>query len=107
MKRTSPSSRLVRMAARSPARSMAGPDVELVGDDVGERGLAETRRTGEQEVIGRLSSLASGFEDDREPLLQLGLADELGQPARPEAGLLRLVVAGQGLWGEEFFAHRR
>ena len=32
MNKTSPSSRFVRMAARSPVRSMAGPDVVLMLD---------------------------------------------------------------------------
>ena len=56
MNSTSPSSRLVRIAARSPARSSAGPlviaqrDVELGGDDAGEatscRGPAGRRTAG-------------------------------------------------------------
>ena len=53
MNSTSPSSSLVRMAARSPARSSAGPDVmcsvhaHLGGDDARQRGLAQAGWPGE------------------------------------------------------------
>ena len=66
------------MAARSPARSSAGPgrDVELHphlgGDDAGQRGLAEPGRPGEQQVVGGLAPPAGGLEDHRQVLLQLG-----------------------------------
>ena len=71
MKRTSPSSRLVRMAARSPARSRAGPEVmcrphaHLVGDDAGQRGLAQAGRAGEEQVVGGLAPPAGRLEEDR------------------------------------------
>ncbi len=54
MKRTSPSWRSVRSAARSPARTRTGPgghpepDPHLGGHDAGQRGLAQPGRPGEQ-----------------------------------------------------------
>ena len=59
MNSTSPSPRLVRIAARSPARSIAGPLViriggaQLGGDDHRQGGLAEPGRAGQQDVVGR------------------------------------------------------
>src|SRR5439155_13681202 len=65
------------------------PRIELVGDDAGERGLAEARRTGEQEVVERLATPLRRPQHDLEMLTEAGLADELGQPARPQRGLPR------------------
>ena len=82
------------MAARSPARSSAGPlvtrrrDVELGGDDAGERGLADPGGPGEQEVVDRLATLTGGRQQDLEVLLEPGLADELVEPPRPQRRLL-------------------
>ena len=42
-------------------------------------------------MVGRLTSLAGGFEHDREVLLQLRLADELGKGAR-SMGLVALAL---------------
>ena len=60
MKRTSPSCRSVSRAARSPephqhrARGDPQADTELGGHDAGQRGLAETRGAGEEQVVGGL-----------------------------------------------------
>ena len=66
---------------------MAGPLVtrtvapHLVGDDVGERGLAEAGRAVEQDVIERLAALQGGVERDAELLADDLLADALVEPA--------------------------
>ena len=57
----------------------------LGGDDAGQRGLAQARRAGEQQVVDGLGAPAGRLEDDLEVLLELGLADELGERARPQA----------------------
>ncbi len=68
-----------------------GRDVQvhphLGGDDAGERGLAEPGRPGEQQVVDRLATVAGGLEHDREVLLELALADELGEGTRPQPGV--------------------
>ena len=59
MNSTSPSIRVDSIAARSPARSIAGPAgdpegrAQLGGDDHGEAGLAQPRRPGQQHVVRR------------------------------------------------------
>ena len=86
------------------ARGHVEVRAELVRDDARERGLAETGRPGEQEVVGRLPTAARRLEDDAEVLLQLGLPDELGERARPQADLEREVPrVGRGL--EQLFTH--
>ena len=79
---------------------------ELGGDDVRQRGLAQPRRTGEQEVIGRLASTGGGLEDDREVLADLRLAVELREAARSEPELFDDGVFLDRLGAEQLFAHR-
>ena len=67
----------------STLRSRAGPDVvctltsSLVGDDAGERRLAEPRRTGEQDMVERVSAVASRLHEDLKLLLDGRLAHEV------------------------------
>ena len=95
MKRTSPSSRLVRIAARSPARSSAGPLVIRHATSISVATiparvvLPRPGRPGEQHVVDGLAALAGRPQHDLEVLLEPGLTDELGQPPRPQRGLLR------------------
>ena len=72
MKRTSPSSRLVRMAARSPARSRAGPDVTCEARRPSRwrrcRPCVVLPRPGgpaKQEVVGGLAPAPGRLQDDR------------------------------------------
>ena len=93
-----------------PFDGRAGRDVqahaELGGDDVGQRGLAQAGRSGEQEVIGRLPSARGRLEDDRQVLSDLGLPDELGQVTRPQTDLVGdLFFAFDRFGAEELFAH--
>ena len=81
------------MAARSPARTRAGPGrdakagAHLVGHDARQRGLPQARRPGEQQMIRGLAPPPGRLEHDLEMLLELGLADELAQPAGPQGDL--------------------
>ena len=90
MNSTSPSSSWVRMAARSPARSRAGPDVMCRWTPISAATmpasvvLPRPGRTGEQQVVGGLAAPAGRLEDDLEVLLELGLADELVEPPGPQ-----------------------
>ena len=113
MKSTSPSPSWLSMAARSPARSMAGTggDVDrhahLGGDDPRQARLAKPGWPGEEHVVDRLAPPARRLEDDLEVALQLGLADELGERARPEARLGGdLDLVAQLLGPQQLLAHR-
>src|SRR5207249_11861574 len=72
------------------------PRIELVGDDAGERGLAEARRTGEQEVVERLATPLRRPQHDLEMLTEAAAADQLRQPARPQGGLRPDLDRGGG-----------
>src|SRR5215813_11337870 len=66
-KRMSRSFRLVRMPMRSPPRSSDGRR-HLVGQDGGQRGLAQAGRPGEQHMIERLAALARRLDGHAEAL---------------------------------------
>ncbi len=68
-------------------------DVELRGDDLRERGLAEPRRAGEQHVVQRLAAGCGGGDRHRELILQPLLTDEVLQAARPQTAVK--LVLGQ------------
>ena len=87
------------------ARCDVEVDPHLGGDDAGQRGLAEPWRPGEEEVIDRLPAAASRLEHDREVLLELALADELGQGARSQSGLDHLLDVGGDARLEELIPH--
>ena len=57
----------------------------LGGDDARQRGLAQPWRPGEQHVVDRLVAAAGRAEHDVEVLLELRLADELGEMLRSQA----------------------
>ena len=82
------------MAARSPARSSAGPEVIRRPTPISAATmparvvLPRPGRAREQQVVDGLAAPPGRLEDDREVLLELGLADELGQRAGPQADLL-------------------
>ena len=58
--------------------------LELVGHDLGERGLAEAGRAGEQHVVERLAARPGRLDEDRELLLHALLADEVGEALRAQ-----------------------
>ena len=76
---------------RSGGLAQARP--HLVGDDVGECGLAEPRGTEEEHVVERLVTLAGRADEDLELVPHRPLADVLREPARAQAllgaGILR------------------
>ena len=75
---------LDRRAARQPQRPAA-----LVRDDHRERRLAEARRAGEQDVVGRALLDARGVEQQLQLAAHLLLADELRERGRPQRALDR------------------
>src|SRR5947209_19863423 len=67
-------------------------DAELVGDDVRERRLAETRRATEQDVLDRLVPAPRGLQEDAEVVAHLLLADIVVEQARSERQVELVVV---------------
>jgi hypothetical protein len=87
------------MAVRSPwicrpGRRSAGSHVQFVGDDGGQRGLAQAGRAEEQHVVQRLAAGFGGFQGDGQLLFGFGLADELAQPAGAQFQLKALLFVG-------------
>ena len=72
------------------------------GEDGTERGLAKSRRPREQHVVDGLTSPPCGFDQDRQPFLEGGLADEVLHASGPKTGLDRLILRISG-WGEQPF----
>ncbi len=85
MKRMSCSRRLVRIAARSPGRSMAGPLVMRMATPVSwARMFASVVLPSpggpvEEQVVQRFATFARGFDGDLDVLLDALLAGELAQ----------------------------
>src|SRR5690606_27254029 len=68
----------------------------LPSEDVGERGLAEPRRTRQKDVIERLAAVAGGLHVDAQVFLVLALADEVVERLRGgDAG--QPLVGGVGV----------
>ena len=91
------------MPARSPGFSSTGPEVartavaQLVGDDVGQRRLAEARRAVQQHVIERLAALLRGRDRHLQVLADAVLPDVLVEHARAQSRfVLRVLVDAHG-----------
>ena len=65
---------------------------QFVGDDGGQRGLAQARRAVEQNVIERFAARLRGLDGDRQIFFYLGLSDELRQALRAQLQLERRIV---------------
>ena len=81
-------------------------DAELARDDLGERGLAEAGRAGEQDMVERLAARARGVDEDLEVGARLGLADEVAQTLRTQLPLGFVLAAAAadrpaGSWRRE------
>ena len=75
------------------------------GDEVGQGGLAQTRRAGEQDVVEHVAALFGGFQHQQNPLLDLFLADELRKCRRPQRNVEGCRGRGGGLL-VKVFGHR-
>ena len=73
-----------------PARRL-DVGAELVGDNGGQRGLAEPGRAGEQDVVSRLAARLGGLDHDGERFLHLRLTQVVAQKLRPQAAVDREV----------------
>jgi len=89
MNRTSRSSRLVSCAARSPAfdhrpGGRAEVHAQLARHDLGQRRLAQPRRTDEQHVVERLTGLLRSLDEHLHVRTRRTLTDELRQAQRAD-----------------------
>ena len=76
----------------SRAGGDADIDAHLLGDDAGQRGLAQARRAVEQHMVQRLRAAAGGLDEDGEILLGLLLSDVLRQCAGTQRCLAGVLV---------------
>ena len=66
-------------------------DFQLLGNNGGQRGFAQTRRPVEQHVIHGLATAARCFDGDGQVLFEIALSGEIGKTPRPQPGFeLRL-----------------
>jgi len=82
----------VALNLQGGAGALLEADAEFVGDDGGQRGLAQAGRTEEEDVVEGLAARLRRFERDGELLLGLRLTDKLGEFGRPELEFEGLVV---------------
>src|SRR5512147_29074 len=83
----------VPRALEHRARCRLDADPELMGDDVGKRGLAEPRRSAEQHMVERFSPAPGRLDEDAKVVLDPVLSHEIIEVERPQAPVeLNLVV---------------
>jgi hypothetical protein len=70
--------------------------LELVGDDVGERGLTQSRRPEYQDVIECFAALSCGLNEDLHLVLDVGLANVVGERLGAHGTVRDLVVTAAG-----------
>ena len=71
-------------------------DAELARHDLRQRGLAEAGRADEQHMVERFVARARGLDEDAQVGARLLLADELGEPLRPQRRFRDVVLAALG-----------
>src|SRR5581483_7159816 len=74
------------------ARGLLEVHAEFMGDDGGQRGLSQSRRAVEQNMVERLAAGTRRLDGHCEVFLHLGLADELLQPLRAQLQLEGSIV---------------
>ena len=77
-------------------RARGGLDVDphLVGDDVGQRGLAKAGRPEDQQMIEGLSALAGGLDEDLHLIADVILSGVIGQLSGPDGPIDDLILTG-------------
>ena len=76
--------RQIALTLNRRARGLTKVDAHLVGDDSGQRGLAQSRRTIEQYMIQRVATFHGGLDEDGQILLGLILPDIFSQMSWPQ-----------------------
>ncbi len=72
---------------------MAQIDAQFVGDDMGQRGLAEPWRAEDQHVVQCLAAGARGFDENPHLLAHGGLSDVVGEAFRADGAVHSVIVA--------------
>ena len=80
-------------ARQHGAGGRAEIDLELAGNDLCQRRLAQTRRSREQHMIERLLAGARRGDENREVLARLPLSDEFREPLRTQTRFERIFRA--------------
>ena len=86
----------VGLALQRRAGGLDERDLELGGEDLRQRRLAQAGRAGEQDVVQRLAAQPRGLQRDRQLVLEAVLADEVLQRARAQRAVEVLL---EGLVG--------
>ena len=79
---------------------------EFLGKNVRERGLAESRRSVDQDVIQRLVAAAGGRNEYLHLFANHGLSDIVRKPFGPDLVLDARLVTGGGRRNEAILVHR-
>ena len=87
------------------ARRLAKIRPHLMGDDVGQRGLAEARRAEDQNVVEGVAARPRGLDEETELFADRGLADVFVQPPGADASFDQLL-AGFRLRRDDAIVHR-
>jgi hypothetical protein len=72
----------------------------LIGDNVRQRGLAQSWWSGQQDVVERLSPFARGRNIDPQVLFGFGLSNVLGETRGPQRKIVfQIFISGCGIKG--------
>ena len=82
----------IARALQHGTRGLPQVDLEFVGDDVCERGLAEARRTEDEHVIQGFAAHARRLHEDAHLGLHVGLTHVVGEALRPNGSIDDFVV---------------
>ena len=78
------------------------PDIQLIGDDRGQRRLAQSWRPEKQHMVQRLAARLGRLQRDRQLLFRLRLANELTQHPRPKLEFKGILLIGPRRGDEAF-----
>jgi len=93
----------VGRAGKRRARCDLHAAAHLIGDDVGEGGLAETRGAVQEDVLHGVAAAFAGLNGDAQTLDQVGLPDVLAQIGGAERPVDLLLLGRAGSRGDEAF----
>ena len=82
-------------------RGLLQVDAHLGGHDMRQRGLAQTGRAEQQQVVERLLAAAGGGDEDVELLADFRLTDIVGQGPRPQRPLKLFFIGRAGFAGQQ------